>query len=123
MTTALLRRGLLAAALLAPFIPGRASAHAMLHASNPADGATLEASPRVIELAFMEECRVTMMRLLDEAGRERPLQRPPASTVTDRIRATLSQPLSSGRYRLEWRAVGSDGHAMSGTIRFAVAAR
>lgn len=122
MTPAFIRRGLLAAAVLAPLLPGLASAHAMLHASSPADGAVLDASPRAVELTFMEECRVTMLRLLDESGRERPLRRP-AAAMTDRVSAPLGAALPAGSYRLEWRAVGSDGHAMSGTVRFAVAGR
>lgn len=123
MISATLRRSLLAAAVLAPLLPGLASAHAMLHGSNPADGAVLNASPQAIELTFMEECRVTMVRLLDNAGRERPLTRPAAATVADRFSVPVGQALPAGNYRLEWRAVGGDGHPMSGTVRFAVAGR
>ena len=71
---AFLRHGVLAAAL-GILVPGAASAHAMLHSSDPADGATLNASPRTLNLAFTEDCRVTALRLLDEGGREHQVRR------------------------------------------------
>ncbi|MFC7738535.1 copper resistance protein CopC [Roseomonas sp. GCM10028921] len=113
-------RGGLVAAVLATLAPSVASAHAMLHSSDPADGATLAASPRALNLAFSEDCRVTSMRLLDEAGREHPVRREGGRAASSRASATVANPLPPGAYRLEWRAMGDDGHVMSGAVRFAV---
>jgi methionine-rich copper-binding protein CopC len=115
------RNGLLAAAL-ALLAPAAASAHAMLHTSNPADGATLTTSPRSLSLVFSEECRVTALRLLDESGREHQVRREGGRAASSRATATVAAPLPSGAYRLEWRAMGDDGHVMSGAVKFAVAA-
>lgn len=114
-----LRRGILAAAL-GTLLPGAASAHAMLHSSDPADGATLNASPRTLNLAFTEDCRVTALRLLDEGGREHQVRREGGRAASSQVTATLAGPLRPGAYRLEWRAMGDDGHVMSGAVRFAV---
>ncbi|MBC9175966.1 copper resistance CopC family protein [Pseudoroseomonas ludipueritiae] len=114
-----LRHGILAAAL-SILVPGAASAHAMLHSSDPADGATLNASPRTLNLAFTEDCRVTALRLLDESGREQQVRREGGRAASSQVTATLAGPLRPGGYRLEWRAMGDDGHVMSGAVRFAV---
>ena len=114
-----LRHGILAAAL-GVLVPGAASAHAMMHSSDPADGATLNASPRTLSLAFTEDCRVTALRLLDEGGREHQVHREGGRAASSQVTATLVAPLRPGAYRLEWRAMGDDGHVMSGAVRFAV---
>ncbi|MCI0753568.1 copper resistance CopC family protein [Teichococcus vastitatis] len=114
-----LRIGILAAAL-GILVPGAASAHAMLHSSDPADGATLNTSPRALNLAFTEDCRVTALRLLDESGREHQVRREGGRASSSQVSATLAGPLRPGAYRVEWRAMGDDGHVMSGTVRFAV---
>jgi methionine-rich copper-binding protein CopC len=114
-----LQHGILAAAL-SVLVPGTASAHAMLHSSDPADGATLNASPRTLILAFTEECRVTSLRLVDEGGREHQVRREGGRAASSQATATLAAPLRAGAYRLEWRAMGDDGHVMSGAVRFAV---
>jgi methionine-rich copper-binding protein CopC len=117
----LLRSSLLALTLAA-VIPSAASAHAMLHTSDPADGASLTTSPPSLNLTFSEDCRVTALRLLDERGREHPVRREGGRAASSKATATVAAPLPSGAYRLEWRAMGDDGHVMSGTVRFAVAA-
>ena len=117
--TAFIRTAVLAAALAA-MVPATASAHAMLHGSDPADGATVSGSPRAVNLTFSEECRVTALRLLDEAGKEHQLRRDGGRAASSRASATVASPLPPGAYRLEWRAMGDDGHVMRGAVRFAV---
>ena len=119
---AFIRTGLVVAALAASLAPAGASAHAMMHASDPVDGVTLTTSPRTVNLTFTEACRVTAMRLLDEAGKERQLRREGGRAASTTASATVAAPLSPGAYRVEWRAMGDDGHVMSGTVRFAVTA-
>lgn len=119
---AAVRRGLMAAALAASLMPGGAWAHAMMHASDPADGATLTTSPRTVNLTFTEACRVTTMRLLDDGGKERQLRREGGRGAATTASATVPTSLPPGAYRVEWRAMGDDGHVMSGAVRFVVAA-
>jgi methionine-rich copper-binding protein CopC len=117
--SAFVRHGLFAAAL-ATLVPSVASAHAVLHSSDPADGSTLAASPRALNLTFTEDCRVTALRLLDEGGREHQVRREGGRAPSSKATAIVAAPLPSGAYRLEWRAMGDDGHVMSGAVRFAV---
>lgn len=99
-----------------------AHAHAELRASEPAEGAVLPASPDRVALFFTEPMRVTSLRLLDEAGRERPLRREGArADATAEARASLpGGPLPPGAYRVEYRGLSSDGHVGGGVVRFRV---
>ena len=118
--SAFLRNGALTAALAVLIAPAGASAHAMLHSSDPGDGATLNSSPRALHLMFTEKCRVTSLRLLDEAGKERRIRREGGREAASHATATVPSSLPPGAYRIEWRAMGGDGHVMSGAVRFAV---
>jgi len=118
--SAFLRNGALAAALAVLIAPAGASAHAMLHSSDPADGSTLNSSPQAVHLMFSEECRVTSLRLLDGAGKEHRVRREGGREAASHATATVPASLPPGAYRIEWRAMGGDGHVMSGAVRFAV---
>ena len=118
------RRGLgLAGAVLALGIAAAApaAAHSGLHASEPADGAVLRAPPPAVVLAFMEPVQVTSLRLLDEAGRERPLRREGERTAATReARAAVQGALPPGAYRIEWRGASADGHVGGGAVSFRI---
>lgn len=114
---------LLAAALLAACLshaPG-ARAHSELRASEPAGGAVVAASPGHIVLQFTAPMQVTSLRLLDGAGRERPLRRDgPRAAAVEELRAAVATPLPPGSYRVEYRGLSADGHVGSGTVEFRV---
>ena len=98
-----------------------ALAHAELRASEPAEGAVLSAPPGCIALSFTEPMQVTSLRLLDDAGRERPLRREGARTAaTAETRAGMPDPLTPGAYRIEYRGLSADGHVGGGVVRFRV---
>ncbi len=96
-----------------------ALAHAELRAAQPAEGAVLSAPPARISLTFTEPMQVTSLRLLDEAGRERPLRREgPRTAATAEARADVPGPLPPGAYRIEYRGLSADGHVGGGAVRF-----
>ncbi len=109
------------ALVLATAPAGPALAHAELRASEPAEGAVLSAPPGRIALSFTEPMQVTSLRLLDDAGRERPLRREGARTAaTAETRAGVPDPLPPGAYRIEYRGLSADGHVGGGVVRFRV---
>ena len=111
----------LALLALAAGVARPALAHAELRASEPAEGAALPAPPGRISLFFTEPMRITSLRLLDEAGRERPLRREdPRAAATAEARASLPDPLPPGAYRVEYRGLSADGHVGGGAVRFQV---
>jgi methionine-rich copper-binding protein CopC len=110
---------LIAAALAWPAAP--AFAHAELRRSVPEPGAVLRGPPERIELHFSERVQVTALRLHRAGGREVPLpgRRGIREAQSDAVELP---PLEHGEYRIEWRALSGDGHAIGGSIGFRVAA-
>ena len=109
------------AALLGLAAATPAAAHSDLHRSEPADGAVLRTPPDAIVLAYQAPVQVTSLRLVDPAGRERPLRREGArSAAVSEVRAAVQDTLPPGDYRIEWRGASPDGHAGGGAVRFRI---
>jgi methionine-rich copper-binding protein CopC len=96
-----------------------AQAHATKEATQPADGAVLDASPPAIAMQFDMPMRVTLLALTDQDGAAHSVTRTdnmqPVSTFTAAPTA-----LPAGRYTVEWRGLAEDGHPMQGTFRFEI---
>ncbi len=111
----------LAAWLLLAVVVWRAQAHAELLTATPSPGSELPASPAVIRLTFSEALGPASQIVV----RNRSFA--PISGVTVQVLAdapnTLEarlRPLAPGIYTVEYVAVGSDGHPVSGSYEFSV---
>ncbi|MEX0729597.1 MAG: copper resistance protein CopC [Aquisalimonadaceae bacterium] len=111
--------------------PAELVAHASVTASDPADGATVRAAPRQLELSFSEpiEPRFSLFSLYalgadraaePESGTEIPLGAVRAADGNQRVQVSLAEPLASGWYALLWEILAVDGHTMRGVLRFQV---
>ncbi|GGS62162.1 copper resistance protein CopC [Nonomuraea spiralis] len=96
-----------------------ALAHDRLKDSSPADGAKV-AQVESIELEFTSRMTMPTLVLDGPAGKNLPLGKPRSQGV--KVTAEPGEPLEPGRYRLAWRVVSSDGHPISGELRFTVTA-
>jgi copper resistance protein C len=90
----------------------------MLHASNPADGAVLEAPPRQLELTFMHPVELNMVTVSTLAGETIPVAVEGTGQAATAYRVALPE-LQPDDYTVQWQAAG-EGHTMSGTIQFTV---
>ena len=99
---------------------GTASAHAHLEKSSPADGSVLTTSPPSIVLSFSEAARLTALSI--QRGDEAKQNLKPLPTNAARQISVPLPPLKPGTYSLTWRVLSDDGHMMSGTLRFTLAA-
>lgn len=106
--------GGLAAALLA----GPAFAHTHLESAVPADGSTVESAPTQIVLTFTEPSRITALSVQKEGAAEQKITALPTTAAA--VAKIAAPKLENGRYVLNYRAVGADGHVMSGKVSFAV---
>ncbi|WP_445502405.1 copper resistance CopC/CopD family protein [Microvirga sp. G4-2] len=96
----------------------RASAHAALVSSNPADGAVVETAPSNVELRFNEPIAPLMANLADAQGHvHRELPVAGHDTLLD-IR--LPADLPAGSHVLSYRVVSGDGHPISGSVVFSI---
>ncbi|MEW6153638.1 MAG: copper resistance protein CopC [Actinomycetota bacterium] len=100
-----------------------ASGHALLAASNPADGESLAEAPGSVVLAFTErpDFALTTVRVLDSSGKEVRAGKPePVPDQPYQLRVTL-EGLDQGAYTVTWRTTSSiDGHTTAGSVGFGV---
>ena len=110
---------LLAVGALALWLAAAAGAHSLLLASSPGADAVVTA-PAGVALRFNNriEKKLSQLRLVPPRGEPRVL---PLRTdgAVDVLEATLPS-LTSGRYRVEWRVLSTDGHVVSGAFAFSV---
>jgi copper transport protein len=108
----------------APSVAAR-NVHLALTSSEPAARATLTASPERLILRFTESPRLklSLLTLTSAAGDTIPLGevgRTGGDELT--MEASVQRMLPPGNYTIRWTATGNDGHPISGTIPFSVAA-
>jgi methionine-rich copper-binding protein CopC len=98
-----------------------ASAHAGLIASDPADGATLNAPVPTVSLTFSDpiDARFVKVAVTVPAGAV-----PASASAVTTSGPTVSIVIpgtAPGAYRVVYRVVSADGHPVSGTLSYAVA--
>ncbi len=107
-----------AAALLQIAVP--VLAHTKLTDSLPRSGAVLERSPPAIEFHFEHAVSLTSVVLVEAGKAERALAFTPiGSAATFRIEDPR---LGPGHNEIRWKALGGDGHIVSGTLVYEVKA-
>lgn len=114
------RAALAVAALAAVLTTGAAApaqAHTGLERSDPLQGARLSKPPAAAVLTFGGDVRsgAVRTRLVDPDGATTPAARVDGPAVVVPVRDA-----GPGAYRIEYRVVSGDGHAMSGTLTFEV---
>jgi copper transport protein len=110
---------LLALAILATLIhAGAAWAHASLNASQPADGAVVEAAPQSYSLTFSEPVSPLSLQLVQPDGSAVQLDRFAVKGNSVEIEAPPN--LGRGTHVLTWRVVSADGHPVGGSVVFSI---
>jgi copper transport protein len=103
-----------------------ASAHAVLRATDPADGTVLRTAPRQVTLTFSESVGLLTdsFRVYDPGNHR--LRTGPAAHASgraDTAGVTLPARLATGTYTVAWRVVSADSHPVSGALTFSVGER
>jgi copper resistance protein C len=98
-----------------------AAAHAELVSSTPAAGGTVRELPRAVTLTFTEPVRTpAFVQVTGPSGSDL------ARGVARARDADLTQPVErsteAGPYTVAYRVTSADGHPVSGTVRFTLAA-
>ena len=104
------------------FIPGIASAHAILESSSPTPSALLASSPKEIRLDFDERVEATLgdVRVYDSEQREVANSKTVRSSSDPSIVTADVPTLQNGVYVVVWRVVSADGHPVSGAFPFEI---
>lgn len=104
---------------LALAIPVLLHAHAKLQRSDPANGATVKASPAHIQLWFDEEVdpKVSRIELTGPSGKIALGQAHPMGAKS--LMAPVTGKLADATYMVHWQAVAADdGHVTNGDFSF-----
>ena len=116
-----------AAVVIAMLMSPLAQAHPKLLASTPAEGAT-GAPPDKIELHFSENlvtqfsgAKLLMTEMAGMAHDPMPIKaKVSGGSDPKTMLITPVAPLTAGTYKVEWRAVSSDTHPITGNVTFKV---
>eukprot|EP00820_Chromera_velia_P001569 Cvel_2813.t1-p1 / transcript=Cvel_2813.t1 / gene=Cvel_2813 / organism=Chromera_velia_CCMP2878 / gene_product=hypothetical protein / transcript_product=hypothetical protein / location=Cvel_scaffold113:34216-34572(-) / protein_length=119 / sequence_SO=supercontig / SO=protein_coding / is_pseudo=false len=110
------------AVLIAGLLIGAAWAHGETRMTTPADGATLDSAPETIELRFAEPSRVLNVQMAHRAGGANHTAKLDLPTRAP-VETLVLEPdfMGPGAYRFSYRALGTDGHVMTGSFSFTVA--
>ncbi|WP_030140788.1 copper homeostasis periplasmic binding protein CopC [Pseudomonas fluorescens] len=109
-------------------VSGLAQAHPKLLSSTPAEGAE-GAAPTKIELHFSENLMTKfsgaklMMTEMPGMSAHSPMPMPAKVSGSDDPKTMVivpNAPLSAGTYQVQWRAVSSDTHPITGNVTFKV---
>lgn len=96
-----------------------AFAHSKLNTTAPTNGAVLAQAPPHIVLTFAKRIRLTRVRMTHDAGDAIDLDLGEQTAFATRFKLPLKD-MGSGLYRIEWRGLSGDGHAMRKTFAFRV---
>jgi len=96
-------------------------AHTPSESTHPADGATLETVPEMLHVTFAEPTRVVKIVLIHTGpgGTHETRLEPPSKEPSETLHLTPELP-GAGEYALTWRALGADGHVVTGSFTFRV---
>ncbi len=114
------RLGALILVVVLALLPGSpAGAHAELVSTTPGDGASLDAPPTSVDIAFSEDVSTTLggIRVLDRDGNR--VDRGDIDDRGDTISVGLED-LDDGAYIVAWRVVSADSHPIHGSFTFTV---
>jgi len=108
--------------LVLTFIPGIASAHAILESSSPEASTLLASSPKEIRLDFDEQVEDTLgdVRIYDSEQREVSNSNTVRSASDTSVVTAEVPTLKNGVYVVVWRVVSADGHPVIGAFPFEI---
>jgi methionine-rich copper-binding protein CopC len=96
-----------------------AFAHSSVQSSTPENGATLSEVPSEVSFSFSDDIRLTKVNMTHQDVHTVSLDLGD-QTSFGRTFALPLQSMGEGIYRIEWRGLGIDGHAMQGEFTFTV---
>ena len=96
-----------------------AFAHSRVDTTTPANGAELTEVPSEVAFKFTKDIRLTRVEM---THRDHPTVRLDLGEQTgfDRDFSVPVEEMGAGLYRIDWRGLGIDGHAVQGTFTFTV---
>ncbi len=98
-------------------ITGVVFAHSPLTTSTPANGSVVTEWPSDLNFVFKNPVRLTRVTLTSPDGTNAKIDISNFKRFKTHF-AMAIPPGNSGEYTVDWRALGSDGHALKGQLHF-----
>lgn len=99
--------------------PIAALAHSEAGETVPANGVVLIEAPAEISLSFTDKLRLTLVAASHSSGETQTIDLDQYNAFETKFVLPI-QSMGEGTYKVEWRGLGIDGHAMQGTFSFEV---
>ena len=96
-----------------------AHAHSDVSTTMPENGAVLAETPPYIVLTFAKRIRLTRVWMTHPSHSRVDLDLGEQTEFQSRFKFALPE-MGAGLYRIEWRGLSEDGHAMRGELAFQV---
>lgn len=96
-----------------------ALAHTGLRTSNPADGAIVNHGPEELSLVFTADVALVRFNITDQTGKQLELDFKPSTDRRAEYHISLPA-VTVGRFKVEWAAIGEDGHTVSNSFSYVV---
>ncbi|MEQ6204437.1 copper resistance CopC family protein [Sulfitobacter sp. HNIBRBA2951] len=111
-------KNILLAGIISAFATG-ALAHSAMDETTPAHEAVLTEAPAEVVMNFLHDIRLTRVSMThaDHASVDLDLSAYKGMEIDFTV---PMQPMGSGAYVIDWRGLGADGHAMTGSFSFVV---
>lgn len=109
----------LTTSVLISMLATNAFAHSSVDTTTPENGATVAEVPSEISFKFADDIRLTKVNMIHQEAHTVTLDLGD-QTKFGRAFELPVQSMGEGIYRIEWRGLGADGHAMQGEFTFIV---
>ena len=96
-----------------------ATAHSPLKSTTPENEAIIAEAPTEIRLNFGKDIRLTRLTVTHANEKKDKLDLSEHHGFTKKYKIPF-QAVGVGKYLIEWRGLGEDGHALNGTFSFTV---
>lgn len=96
-----------------------AQAHSTLLSTSPANGAVLSSAPTEVSAVFAKRIRLTRVQLIDAADSSVDLDLTDYGAFETEFLFAIPA-LDAGKFRIDWRGLGEDGHILNGSFEFFV---
>ncbi|CUJ38113.1 copper resistance CopC family protein [Cognatishimia activa] len=104
---------------LIAMLASQAFAHSNVDTTKPENGATVSEVPSEINFNFADDIRLTKVSMIHQEADSVTLDLGDHTSFGREFTLPI-QSMGKGSYRIEWRGLGADGHAMRGEFTFTV---
>ena len=104
-------------AMAALAFSGFAFAHGDMGKTYPADGAMMMEPTEHVELHFEMPMALLKLRVIDSSGKPVAIDFTRSKEMKEHFKVMMPT-LAPDNYKVEWKAMGEDGHSMNGSFGF-----